>query len=414
MQQKQSNIVSFKTMGYTPSEATQLSDGGFIALPLTSLPVPMIPANILGGIPINEVNIANPARRIISPADKQKPGFVIDKHYQTIYIAPTPMEDIAWYGIKHPLFRDHFESFRNGLRIVDTLRTKHYAIPIYEAENIEELNSLAARLPEFNGRRMWFRGQTTSYLLKRTPLVARALFGREDVHEPSLLGAAPRRGWDYNEIHSPLQVLIQDYMYQQAEKRGHDLDKTHQNWASKAKQALPEWDRTVMAMAQHYGIPTNGLDVTSSLEVAIWFATNQYSINSSEQAYFSSMQSADWPSDPKQWPIVFFILPVTESLTSSIAPIESFQDFGIPVLRPTRQKAAFFMGAHGLHQNRLGEALVCGVRLRPGMWETRLSFTYLFPPPEEDAAYAFMFEVRNRHKDGPLGKFFREIVIYAY
>jgi hypothetical protein len=64
--------------------------------------------------------------------------------------------------------------------------------------------------------------------------------------------------------------------------------------------------------------------------------------------------------------------------------------FGLNALRPLRQKASFFLGGHGDHQNRLGEAVVCAFRLLPGRWPTRASFDDLFPPPNADPAYDAM------------------------
>ncbi|MNF74486.1 FRG domain protein [compost metagenome] len=115
-----------------------------------------------------------------------------------------------------------------------------------------------------------------------------------------------------------------------------------------------------MALAQHYGLPSNGLDVTSSDDVAVWFATNTYEVdNSTGLAKYSKMKPSDWPADP---------------------------------------------GGHTDHQNRLAETVVCAFRLKPGTYETKASFDTLFPSPDADPAYHLMLQFADAHKSS-WGKF---------
>ena len=51
-----------------------------------------------------------------------------------------------------------------------------------------------------------------------------------------------------------------------------------------------------MALGQHYGIPTHGLDVTTSLDIATWFATNKWT-NNGEWASYAKKPISDWGND---------------------------------------------------------------------------------------------------------------------
>lgn len=425
--QKQ-NIQMFINMGYLPSEAKNLSDGGLVAIPASKV------TNLIngqsdslvfsfGGLPIDEYNIINPPR--LGPITKEnvseycKKGFFVDKNYQTLFIART-LENHAIYG-NNKLFRDHYDEFREKVNVVDSIRAKHYVVPIIEVSSIEELENILSYIPKFPeyNTGIYFRGQTKPYSLKRTESVKNILFGDGDVIEPSLLGAAQRKGINYNKVHSMLQVLLQDFIYEEAYNTGKDLDSIHKKWCKVAGSPKADWDIAVMAIAQHYGIPTFGLDITSSLNVAIWFATNKLNFYSDGTADYKPIKEEDWPQDPKQWPVVYMIQPVTGTIIPSIrnidiGNIEELTNLGINALRPERQHAFFLMGSYGVHQNRLAEALVCQVRLKPGKYETGLTYKYLFPDPENDHLYKFMLDLREKYTNGVYRKFFSEIVPFRY
>ena len=410
-----SNIQDFVKMGYDPNYATMLDEGGFIALLVSKLQKRGANISNLGGLPFNEINPINIPNTTHAPSNNNlMPGFVVDKFYQGWFHALKPKyENHGWYGVNNNVLRDHFVDFRKNLKQVDSIRVKHYSIPIFEAQNILELKEMANKMPEFDGTKMFFRGQTKQYDLNRTTIVSSALYGQDDIREPSLLGTAPRLGLDYDEIHSFLQLCLQDYVYKNANNNNLDLDDIHSKWVSKTITGSGDWDVAVMALAQHYGIPTHGIDITSSIEVALWFATNKFTVNKNGDAKYVELSKDDWPNDKSKWPVVYFILPVTNSLKPSIRTIKPLNDLGIESLRPERQKAAFFMGAHGLHQNRLAEALVCGVRLSPNHWNSELTYDYLFPSKDEDPIFSLMIDLKNKYRSEIISKFFDHVPNYS-
>jgi hypothetical protein len=153
-----------------------------------------------------------------------------------------------------------------------------------------------------------------------------------------------------------------------------------------------------MALAQHYGLPSNGLDVTTNLDVAVWFATNAYSKDEATNiAGYKKMDASNWANDAQKWPVVFACQMVTNTIRPSLRDCEELEEFGIMASRPARQSAKFFHGGHSDHQNRLAESTVCAFRLRPNLYETEATFDALFPSPNEDQAYQFMLKFAKKY-----------------
>jgi hypothetical protein len=100
-----------------------------------------------------------------------------------------------------------------------------------------------------------------------------------------------------------------------------------------------------MALAQHYGIPTHGFDVTTNLDVATWFACNKFASLSDGKSTYRQLDPSSWPNDREKWPAVIVGQVVTHSLGMSLQSCEELGQFGIHALRPQRQHGLFFMVA---------------------------------------------------------------------
>lgn len=148
-------------------------------------------------------------------------------------------------------------------------------------------------------------------------------------------------------------------------------------------------DYAMMALAQHYGLRSHGLDVTTDLDIATWFATQRYS-STAGTARYDALDPRHWSAKRRRWPTVFVFQNVSWSLNASLQDCRELEAFGIRALRPERQRARFFLGGHSEHRNRLAETVVCALRLKPGAYATSCDFDYLFPPPEQDPAYRAM------------------------
>jgi FRG domain len=382
-------------IGYDAQAAEALSASGLISIPMT-LALPLFNAQeklgtpgalpILGGISVDEINAANfPTNGILQrDAPDVLPGILLDKYYRAPFFARR-FGDQALFGAKEVL-RDHYDSFYKNVPRVDLLRCKHYCAPIIEIGSMDELRSLIAEIPIHSENGIFFRGQTTLHTIPRDPAVKGLLFGTSRREEPSLVTSAARTGFDYDALHFALRFFIEQRLFG---KDGADAasSKRYQNWLKRTADPLCPIDYAIMALAQHYGLPSHGLDVTNDIDAAIWFATNKWSPGL--PASYRTMQPNDWPTDPKRWPVVFACQQVTHSVGGmALQKCASLSEFDLEALRPRRQSAMFFLGGHSDHQNRLAETVVCAFRLKPAAWPTAATFDDFFPRPEHDSAYA--------------------------
>ncbi len=393
-----------KLIGYSEADAKDLTDGGLIVVP-ASLACAIADAQgsiYLTGIGLNEFSGSNLPKKVLQlsdTVDASLAGFVIDKHYRAPFSAP-PIEDDALYGNGNVL-RDHYSEFYESVKFTELLRAKHYCIPIIDVRSMDEMREIVARVPPRGEERLYFRGQSSLYALQRPERIKRLLFGESCAIEPSLPTAATRNNVDYDSLHFALRYFVQEQILGQLSGRA-EVAGIYELWLKEATSPKCELDYAIMALAQHYGIPTPGLDVTTDLHVATWFATNRFDKKDGRCSYEVSKPGA-WNSSPEKWPIVFAGQTVTHSVGMSLQDCQELEKFGLAALRPQRQQALFFHGGHSDHQNRMAETLVCAFRLAPGLYPTACDFDQLFPPPEEDKAYKCLLEFGGEEPYASLG-----------
>jgi hypothetical protein len=403
----------FQAMGYSPGEATELIAAGLLPLTVDDVkaPSPEATPGSVGALFVDDFSWDN----LPGPEPGQaKAGWFIDSHYHSLFRARSLVRN-GLYGHR-TVCRPKFQPLHSRLEIVDQLRCKQWTVPVVEVSSFKELHNLSARLTSLMDQPCYFRGQPQQYRLQRPAAICRLLFGSDDIVEPSIPGTAPRQGLDFTRVLPFLQLQIQDFMYRGVLSKGEDIDEAHKRWMDFVfgETQREAWDIGVMSIAQHYGIPTHGLDITSSVEIAAWFATNRLVKSENAARRYERLSNADWPRDPRDFPVVYFVSPVTHSITPSITELHSLSELGITALRPERQKALFFTGAHTIHKNRIAEALVCAIRLRPGDWDTGLSYECLFPSETGDDVYALMLDLKQKYANGAFGPFFESIPYFRH
>jgi hypothetical protein len=310
----------------------------------------------------------------------------MDKHYRAPFFAMS-LEDHAVYG-ENNVLRDHYTTFYEGTSHDHLLRCKHYCIPMIDIRSQDEMSELITRIPARGEGQLYFRGQTSLYTLERPDVVRRLLFGDSCSDEPSLLTAAARWNFDYDSLHFALTYWVQHHLFADPALSNGQRDAMYYRWREAVSEKFCEIYYKVMALAQHYGIPTHGLDVTTSLDVATWFATNKfiYDLGNGTSGY-RKLTPDQWPENKEKWPVVFVGQTVTHSIGMSLQDCQELDAFGLTALRPQRQQALFFHGGHGDHQNRMAETLICAFRLIPENYKTRCAFEDIFPLPTADPAY---------------------------
>lgn len=395
------NIAYAEKIKYTKEEAIELDESGIIAIPATLMGslLPLVKSkNVLGSIPIDEINFVNmPDEKFLSFLQNKIeeikiPGFIMDKYYRSVFSGLELNNKYALYG-KENIQRDHYTDFYKSVSKDELLRCKHYSMPILDVNSVSEIHEIISKIPKRGESGLFFRGQTSFYDLKRSDNVKKLLFGDSASCEPSLITSASRSkfNYDYDYLHFPLKYFLEHEIVFKNYENKKDKKKIFSKLEKMKKSVLCEIDYGVMALAQHYGLPTHGLDVTTSMDVAIWFATNKFK-GGDQLASYEKFSIEDWNEDKKKWPIIFVFQNVLNSTSGSLHSCQKLDSLGIKALRPERQSAKFFHGGHTDHQNRLAESLVCAIRLNPNNYETDVDFAYLFPSPEEDIAYKFMLD----------------------
>ncbi len=392
-------------IGYDADEAKALTDSGIVVVPI-SLVAQLQQAQgdfaLFGGLPIDEFNAVNlPDRAILGTGPRGPevlPGLIVDTNYRTPFWARRFCDQALLGG--EDVLRDHYTDFYANTVHAGLVRCKHYCVPIIEVGSEAELCDLAAAIPKRSDEGVFYRGQGMLYPLQRHPKVQRLLFGASARPEPSLVTSAARKRFDYDSLHFALRLFLEAELFGVRGAAAED-DADYCAWVEESGRLTCDIDYAIMALAQHYGLPSHGLDVTRDIDIALWFATNKWS--GGPPAIYTAMTAGDWGPDPEKWPVILACQQVTHSTGMSLQGCRELDAFGLGALRPLRQKASFFLGGHGDHQNRLGEAVVCAFRLKPGKWPTTATFDDLFPPPDEDAAYAAMLRFAERPQFRSLG-----------
>src|SRR5262249_27027273 len=160
------------------------------------------------------------------------------------------------------------------------LRVPFRKIPRRMVKSKTELRTLVEHLPCTNpAHESLFRGQHTEYLLNRSKDANLFLYGEERVLEPSLTASAVRNGVDIDQFMLAWTFILKIYFARYT----NEISET----ASPAeKQRIFEGyarfqfsytqELFSLALAQHYGLPSVGLDLSSELDVALFFAFNRF------------------------------------------------------------------------------------------------------------------------------------------
>jgi FRG domain len=199
---------------------------------------------------------------------------------------------------------------------------------------------------------MFLRGQQCLYLLQRDGRLRKMLFAGSCDKEPA-----------YDVVHFGLKAFLEEEVLRRDDAGENGL---WEEWRNASIDLGCRLDSAILALAQHYGVPSHGLDVTTSDDVALWFATNRSRRDMTGAATYTPLSAEDRPSDRERWPVVLACQNVTLSIQQSLHDCQVLAPFGFDARRPAAQKARFFLGGHSDHQNRVAEAVVCVFRLAPG------------------------------------------------
>jgi hypothetical protein len=146
-------------------------------------------------------------------------------------------------------------------------------VPRRRVESREDLYSALAVLDKIAGqlypkRVVVYRGQAQEYLISRDAHESELLFGSGSVIEPSLRPSGTRRKSLSGTAQAVWSLLVQRHLAHHNYAPAHRFLETQHVWPH----ATAVGEFISLAFAQHYGLPTPALDVTTDFGVALWFA----------------------------------------------------------------------------------------------------------------------------------------------
>lgn len=319
--------------------------------------------------------------------DEYEPNKVyLDDNYGRFYSGDKLNNSVGIYG--NPLMPFYKHGGRISLPVVDVIHVPYRKIPVYKANS---MGDIAPHLQEFAAyspnHTILLRGQNTFYQLQReAPKELVQLYYNTSVKEPSFLPSMTRRTLNYYDTvsvwHNVAALLLQ-----RLKDKHHSID---DNIRSSERFHLFS-----LAVAQHYGLPSVGLDLTDDLAVALWFAIY-------EATYSSTV------------PVKTELIPA-DCDTANIYVFRcdkrtyfKFEDVvgDIGVNRPSAQHAYFNYCGWGMQRNQMALQLMCAFRVDRSMAkELPADFIRtIFPKIEDDEVLRILLEIKDLYKESSISK----------
>lgn len=313
-------------------------------------------------------------------------NLIMDQYYGQVYHT-MELRPAAIYGRTDDLPEysgDHLAN--NGF-----LRVPFRRIPRHVVGSRAEIEALLASIQSVDDNLvMLFRGQSIEHLIVRSPETTQWLYGEDAVCEPSLRTSASRRKPALEEVLPEWTLLLKLFLASQsAELSSSDYREFTTSYI------FPMY---ALSLAQHYGLPTSGLDLTSSLEVAIFFALNRF-----EKARTTYSGTYSRLKDSCHMPVLYLLSPGRQQHFD----YEGFRRERAPTLygRPAAQSACFMHIGWGNAENACARRIFLALYLDPaGDFEPFPSSAELFPSNERDRFAAFLENLSSRSLPEKLGR----------
>ncbi len=324
------------------------------------------------GVTLDEFSPFVNRRELVFAGD----DLILDRHYGLAYHSMKLQPAAIWGRTRDlpPYSGDHLAN-RGYLRV------PFRRIPRRLVRSRAEIERLIGTIKSADPNlRMVFRGQNSEHLITRTPETSSWLFGEDEVLEPSLTTSASRRSpaleWVLPEWSALLQVFL-------VEVCGDKEQQDYENFVESF--SLPLF---ALALAQHYGLPTAGLDVTDRLDVALFFALMKYHKPAGGYRATYSL-----PTDYKSLPVLYLLFPTEEQQFD----YERYRPKAFPPGRPDAQAARFMHMGWGHSVNACAERIFLALYLAPeGSYDPIPSPAQLFPRGAADQFAHFLERADTR------------------
>jgi FRG domain len=291
----------------------------------------------------------------------------------------TPAHGSAVYGRTENLPVGPLDELANGT----FLRVPFRRVPVIEVSSIGAVRAIAESVesadPDIRG--VW-RGQSSHYTTEkkgRTKDELLRLYGAEDIDEPSLLPSAARTDLYFPDSFGAWSALLDLYVHERAREQG--MQRELLNFVNSYRYRM--WG---FATAQHYGLPSVGLDVTHDIDVAVFFALHTF--KTSPDGITTATRVTSNAS-----PIIYGL--------GGFANHELFEDAKLApgrllCTRPAAQSAMFFSTGWGHAPNSAAQRIYVGLKLvGHESWKLEFQPSHYFPKPQDDEFLRFLLERKS-------------------
>ena len=212
------------------------------------------------------------------------------------------------------------------------------------------------------------------------------LFGSTAVREPSLVPSAARAKQEFSALFPAWSAVLDLYL----SDRGRTLADPS------VRQQIAEFHTTynyrlwAFATAQHYGLPSVGLDITSDLWTAVMFALHEFRYDAASDRTIVRRAAADAE------PVLYAMAGFENDLFDDAALAPAF----LQCERPKVQAAHFFGTGWGSAANKAAERIFVAFRLiNHHEWPLPKRIEELFPPRAADPFVAFLLQTRKQYPE---------------
>ena len=290
-----------------------------------------------------------------------------------------PTADLPAYDIDH-LSNDGF------------LRIPFRRIPRRTVHSPQELlQVLTPLIPSlYKKGTVYFRGQIREFTLPRTDGVREWLYGDAKAVEPSLLPSGARSKVDLQQVVPLWNGVVAQYLEEAAET-------ARQSNQQEVLESLVEDEQLIgltyqfhhfaIALAQHYGLATTGLDLTPDVATALFFAFHKFT------AQGDGSIRAERISYGESLPVLYALWPPKGNINaySSYGPRE------FKINRPRAQQAVFAHTGWGLSRNDGARRIVFALYLDFDPEDVNLPApSTLFPSRAEDRFGTYLEQVMKK------------------
>ena len=327
-----------------------------------------------------------------------------DRGYRDTYFGNawswTPALGTAIYGKTEDLPPTPIDEFGSG----EFLRLPYRRVPVIDIHSTDELFEFARNVvSKTSGVRDVWRGQSRQYALQRSEDERMRLYGDDAVIEPSLLPSASREKIYFPDWFGTWAALLDLFLEQRVQDLSATCVSRRDEFANKTERfrcnyVYRQWG---FATAQHYGIPSVGLDVTHEILVALFFALHRFSTDPATGA-MSVSRATDSDS-----PVIYGLGGFEDH---DLLDDEKLGPPWLQCARPKAQGARFFATGWGEAANKAADRIYVALRLVGHTdWRSPHDAHSIFPSSHDDVFVDFLMKSRHRYTNPQVQDLLRRI-----